>query len=105
MDAPSTSNAEPPVPLAEATFIRALRDSDIGSKPYFRKGDILRIIGQRRRAGQHYELLPLKPPGEAGWVLRSFLEAADQAAVDKVGEEAGTEEERDVFRRAVEWED
>ena len=105
MDSPGKENVGPAVPIAQATFVRALKDSDPGSKPYFRKGDVLRIIGFRRRGDLYFELLPLKPPGEAGRALRSDFEVAHQAAVDRVGREAATEKERDCFRSAVEWED
>lgn len=33
----------------ELDFVRALKDSRTGSKPYFRKGDILRVINKARR--------------------------------------------------------
>ena len=105
MNSPGKENVGPAVPIAQATFVRALKDSDPGSKPYFRQGDVLRIIGFRRRGDLYFELLPLKPPGEAGRALRSDFEVADQAAVDRVGREAATEKERDCFRSAVEWED
>ena len=37
----------PPTPTQD--FVRALKDSKTGSKPYFRKGDVLRIINKRER--------------------------------------------------------
>ena len=103
-DTPSTSKEEPLVSVVDATFVRALKDSDVGSKPSFAKGDILRIIGHKRRGDQYFHILPLKPPGEVGRELRSSFEAADQDAVDEVGREARTEEEKAIFRVAVEWE-
>lgn len=33
----------------ETDFVRALKDSKAGSKPYFRKGDILRVINRAHR--------------------------------------------------------
>lgn len=54
---------------------------------------------------QHFELLPLKPPGEEGRALIRDFEPAGQAAVDAVGREASTGKEKDSFRCAVEWED
>ena len=104
-DTPSTSKEETLVPVTEATFVRALKDSDAESKPTFAKGDILRIIGHKRRGDQYFHILPLKPPGNVGRALRSNFEAADQDAVDEVGKEATTEKEKAIFRTAVEWED
>ncbi|KAF6218721.1 hypothetical protein HO133_005263 [Letharia lupina] len=104
-DKPGPSYKKPAVPISEASFVRAMKDSDAGSKPYFKRGDVLRIIGHRRRRDQHFELLPLKSPGEAGRALRSDFEAVDQGDVDVVGKEAMTEKEKDCFRCAVEWED
>ena len=38
-------------PASEAEFVRALRNCRQGSKPYFQKGDILRVINKARRSG------------------------------------------------------
>lgn len=93
------------MPLIDATFVRVLKDSDTGSKPYFRKGDILRIIGDRWRGDLFYELLPLKPPTESGRVLRSIMEGVDQQTANEVGEEAKTKEENEAFLCAIQWDD
>ena len=37
-------------------FVRALRDSKVGSKPYFRTGDILRVINRASRGDLDGEL-------------------------------------------------
>ena len=104
-DAPERSFAEPALVTSATTFVRALQDSDGGNKPFYKKGDILRIIGHRRRHDLYYEVLPLKPPGEAGRALKCDFEEANHAAVDEVGRQARTEKEIDSFRCAVEWED
>ena len=56
-------------------------------------------------ADQFFELLPLKPPGEAGPALIQDFEPADQEAVDEVGREARTAKEMDSFWSAINWED
>lgn len=119
--APSTPETEPPfspkdprssldprrrTPITyEVNFVRALRDSEEGSTTSFKAGDILRIIGHRRRADLYYNVLLLKPPGERGRALRSGVEAAYQGDVDEVGRQVTTEEEKKCFKAAVEWVD
>ena len=98
------SPEEPPISY-DVDFVRALGDSDKESKVPFSEGDILRIIGHRRRADLHYHVLPLKPPGGHGRALRSCVEAASQGDVDEVGRLATTDEEKRCFKAAVEWED
>ena len=88
--------------LKGATYVRTVTDSEKGTEPVFEKGDIFRVICKRRKEKLYYEVMPLKPPGEMLHVLESVLEAADQEAVDQVGREAVTKEEKDAFRRAVE---
>ena len=99
------ANEPEPVPLGATTFVRALRDSEPDSTPYSRKGDILRIVGDRWRGDVDFQLLPLKPLGEAGRVRRDGFEGVEDEAVEEVGRSARTEEEKQAFRRAVEWED
>ena len=44
-------------PLAsDADFVRALKNCRLGSRPHFRKGDILRVINKTRRSGLSGEL-------------------------------------------------
>ena len=120
ISAPSTHAAEKrpqtqtPAPLtlkpkprpAEATYVRALRSSEAGTKPRFDKGDILRVIGEGTEVEEgslSVELLQLKPPSESGRALREFFEKADREAVFEVLRRARTKEERVAFLRAVEW--
>ena len=44
------------VPTSESDFVRALRDSRVGSKPYYKKGDILRVINKTSRRNLNGEL-------------------------------------------------
>ena len=99
------STARPSIPIADATFVRALTASVPGCKPNFRSGDILRIIGHRRRGDEYYEVLQLKPPGQSGRALRKSLEGVDQEVVNQVGREARTEEQLKCFRTAMDWDD
>lgn len=46
----------PSVLTSGPRFVRALKDSKGGSKPYFRSGDILRVISKVRRKGLNGEL-------------------------------------------------
>lgn len=46
----------PSVLTSGPRFVRALKDSKGGSKPYFRSGDILRVISKVRRKGRNGEL-------------------------------------------------
>ncbi len=39
------------VPAPEPEYVRALKDSEVGSKPYHKKGDILRVINKARQRG------------------------------------------------------
>ena len=117
-------HSRPPSP--EQDFVRALKDSRAGTKPYYRKGDILRVINKAQRreldgelnrvevdsqmlkslcVDHYFELLPLKPPGEAGPALIRDFEHADREAVDEVGRKARTPKELHCFQYAVEWED
>ncbi len=41
----------PIVPAPEPEYVRALKDSEVGSKPYHKKGDILRVINKYRQRG------------------------------------------------------
>lgn len=41
---------------SESDFVRALRDSRVGSKPYYKKGDILRVINKTSRRNLNGEL-------------------------------------------------
>lgn len=47
---------EASAPASEADFVRAVRNCRLGNKPYFRKGDILRVINKARRSGLSGEL-------------------------------------------------
>ena len=48
---PNSPVPEASAPASEAEFVRALRGCRQGSKPYFQKGDILRVINKARRSG------------------------------------------------------
>ena len=37
-------------PASDADFVRALKNCRLGSRPYYRKGDILRVINKARRS-------------------------------------------------------
>ena len=41
----------PIVPAPEPEYVRALKDSEVGSEPYHKKGDILRVINKARQRG------------------------------------------------------
>lgn len=50
----------PPNPtVSEVDFVRALHDSKDGGKPYYRKGDMLRVINKARRVGVGGESIKL----------------------------------------------
>ena len=76
-------------------------------RPYFDKGDILRVVGEPVTVNGTVlvELLSLKPPGNQGPVPKLFLRVADQEDVDEFGRRARTEEEKETFLRAVRWDD
>ena len=95
----------PKVRPTNATYLRALRPSEPGMKPRFDEGDILRVIEEVRdlNGDLSVELIPLKPPGGTGRAPRRIFKLADQEDVDEVGRRADTEEEKETFRRAVEW--
>ena len=52
---PNSPIPQSSAPPSEAEFVRALRSCRQGSKPYFQKGDILRIINKARRSGLNGE--------------------------------------------------
>ena len=56
-------------------------------------------------ADKYFELLPLKPPGEAGQAPRENFESADLAAAEAVGEDAKTGKEKDSYHYAMGWKD
>ena len=53
---PNSPIPESSAPASEAEFVRALRNCRLGSRPHFRKGDILRVINKTRRSGLGGEL-------------------------------------------------
>ena len=102
--APLTLKPEPRP--AEATYVRALRSSEAGTKPRFDKGDILRVIGEGTEVEEgslSIEVLPLRPPSESGRALREFFEKVEREAVFEILGRARTKEERAAFFRAVAW--
>ena len=53
---PNSPIPESSAPASDAEFVRALRNCRQGSKPYFREGDILRVINKAQRSGLSGEL-------------------------------------------------
>ena len=90
-----------------ATYVRALKPSEKGVCPHFEKGEILRVIWEpvRLEGFTYVTVISLKPPGDMGAAPIESFKVADQEEVDEVGRRAGTEEEKETFKRVVEWED
>ena len=61
---PNSPVPDSSAPASGVYFVRALKDCRLGSRPYFRKGDILRVINSTRRSGLSGEL----KRGESGQV-------------------------------------
>ena len=101
---PRLPAAPSPESISHTIYVRALRSSPRGTVPYFEKGDILRVIDDES-GDTRYELLPLRAPNEPGHVFRMMVEAADQEAADAVGRELETEEDKEAFRLATEFDD
>lgn len=55
-EASESSKRAPTIPTSKLEFVCALKDSRVGSKPYYKKGDILRVINKTSRRNLNGEL-------------------------------------------------